>query len=60
MKEKTEENRKLPLVLKFMKQIKQDETTVFNSQTILKLQCESYQTDFLTRKKPYKSITRLL
>ncbi|KQT25907.1 hypothetical protein ASG22_04200 [Chryseobacterium sp. Leaf405] len=60
MKKKIREKNKLPLTFKYVEFSKSKIIVKSKSNLTFFVECEKYQTEYLFRSKPYKSITRLL
>lgn len=57
---KIKEKNKLPLTFKYIEFSKSKITVKSKSSLTFFVECEKYQTEYLFRSKPYKSISRLL
>lgn len=60
MKEIIKEKNKLPLTFKYIEFSKNKTQIKSKSNLIFFVECERYQTEYLVRARPYKSLTRLL
>ncbi|KMQ68003.1 hypothetical protein ACM39_09025 [Chryseobacterium sp. FH2] len=60
MKKISKEKNILPLIFKYIEFSKNKLPIKDKSKLTFFVECEKYQTEFLVRSKPYKSITRLL
>lgn len=60
MKKKFKEKNKLPLTLKYIENFRDTSTEIQDSHKINYVTSIEYQTDFLMRVKPTKSLVRLL
>jgi hypothetical protein len=60
MKKTIKEKNKLPLTFKYIEFKKSQVIVKSKSNLTFFVECEKFQTEYLVRSRPYKSITRLL